>query len=337
MNLAELIVISPFTLVMAAILLLVVAAHYSLHLRTIRESRRLSRMLIAEAKKHVNQHFTVLVELDRKAESVLPLLEHLHAQDYAKLQVIVLVKHTAGKNASRQLASFKRRLGLKGLSVVMHKRGLTHETVLRRYAKGRFVMHLSTGMRLSPRFFINASYALLQRDTDVILPRMVIRPGLTIVSGFNALRAVWSAIIGHSGHKQVRPLQYGQVFKLNSLLAGKSFEHPSKRPFIDRFYVDATSEGFVWQQSLRAALIAFVSYAFVGAAVWFSFLLFENNAVEMVIVLLTALYLLSQLTFQSSLRGYTATDHVNMFLLTPFMPLYYLCKSVVRVARAARR
>lgn len=335
MNLNELIVISPFTLVMAAILLIVVAAHYSLHLRAIRESRRLSRDLITEAKKHVNQPFTVLVELDRKAESIFPLLEHLRGQDYGKLQVVVLVKHTAGKNATRQLASFKRRLGFRGLSVVTHKRGLTQDRVLRRYGKGRFVMRLNPGMRLSPRFFVNASYAALGSDADIILPRRVVRPGLALASGFGALRAMWSAILGRS--RRVDPLQYGALFKSKTLLAGKPLSQPKVRPFIDRFYVDATSEGFTWQQSLRAALIALASYSLAVVAVWLSFLLFEDNAVEMIMVLLGTLYLLSQLTFQLSLRGYSAVDHVNLFLLTPFMPHYYLGKSLVRVAKAARR
>lgn len=137
------------SIVIACLLFLFAVIQIAIDAIDIRRSRRLYKTLIAVAKSQNKQSFTVVVELTRQATTLLPLLDHLYQHNYSKLEVIVVIKHSAGKNARTVLERYRRANRIKGLKLVKHVRGLSNSDILRRYGSGSLAMMLGSDERLS--------------------------------------------------------------------------------------------------------------------------------------------------------------------------------------------
>lgn len=325
MKLSDLIVLTPLNITIAIVLLLGVIFHYLLYVRAIRENQILYKKLIIEAKKRATQSFSVVVELDRRAENIFPLLDSLEAQDYKKLQIVVIIKHTAGKNAFKLLSAYKRKSKSK-LTLVRHRRGMNTETIITRYATGRYFIRLTPGMRVSPNFFVNASYATLVSPNSIITPRQLDRPGRTLLSGFMALRTVWLSTFGQLRSRPFVPSTLeGVIFKTKP---STKDSHAAGHVLNERLYINLQRSAMLWPLKLRSALVSIFAYLAFGVGVLFSYVFFNDDTVTVTLLVVFLLALVSQIIFQASLRGYRFIDHLNLFLLTPLSPVYHFLISV---------
>ena len=107
-------------LIVAFVMIQIVSDTY-----TIRHSKRIARQLMLLAKQHNKESFTVLIELAKSPATILGLLDDIYAQEYPHLQVVVIVKQTAGKNALDTLEKYRRSFHRKNLRLVRHTRGST--------------------------------------------------------------------------------------------------------------------------------------------------------------------------------------------------------------------
>ena len=75
--------------------------------------RQVYAYLLRDARRRAQQPITVVVYLERRAETIMPLLTHLTSLQYEKLQVLVVVKQTAGSKAVAELQRYRRRQTMK--------------------------------------------------------------------------------------------------------------------------------------------------------------------------------------------------------------------------------
>lgn len=313
-----------------------VAIQIVIDARDIRRSKQLYRKMIKVAKKHSKQSFTVLVELSRNAGTIIPLLDHLYAQQYSKLEVIVVAKHTAGKNARTLLAQYRRTHRIKGLKIVKHVRGLSLQDILRRFGSGRFAMTLSADERLSDNFFVTASLETLLSDTAVaLLPRHHVRLATTITSAlqaqFNTLKQLTARVFGTK--TIIAPLTAGVIYKRSYLITNNPPQSTTVRLATNQLLyvsrsadVEKFSNYFV--QSIKKTMGAFVSVVGIIAsscviiAVAALIIFVDPHELWIVAIVVIALYIMTNLTMQIRTKGYSFVDRINLLLTIPIGLIY---------------
>jgi hypothetical protein len=147
--------------------------------RAVRAAGALNRLFIQSGKRQAQKSISVILHLDKRADSILPLLDQLFAQGYAKLEVIIVIKQTAGKNARTQLAAYKK-ANQANLRLVTYRAKLSDTDISSRYATSEFVMRLLPDMTLSKGFFTSISFDYLLSRADGITPRFYTRLDNTI-------------------------------------------------------------------------------------------------------------------------------------------------------------
>lgn len=183
-------IVPPIALPGIALLLLAVVLLQAHGNQQSRKLKRTRQLILQFARTHAAKKVTVAVELTRRADTILPMLDHLYEHDYRKLEIIVIIKQTAGSKARSALDSYRRKNQRKGLRIISHRKGLTPQLILRRYASGDLVVHLEPSDRLSPDFFPVASFHFIDPGLNVLLPQTSPRLDQTISSATGALLAL---------------------------------------------------------------------------------------------------------------------------------------------------
>ena len=278
--------------------------------------------LIKDARNKSRRSFTLVTSLTRRAETIIPLLDHLEGFRYKKLQVIVIVKQTAGPNAKRMLEAYRRRSGLH-LTIVKHRRGLSYETVVGRYATGDYVMQIDSTDRLSPRFFDLASQILYSTRVGALAIRNHLRPRRTF------LQAAWSLIYLFSGIGMVMGLNGNKkrqhvISKRKLIISGKTVE---ARPYLaEQLHIDVTLG--VIKLNLSSAYLSIA--AAVGALMVASYYLIGRftgpyeSSIFGIVALITIM--VCTITMMASLRGFKLIDYINMVLFVPLLPIFAINK-----------
>lgn len=331
----------PTTLVgiISAVLIgILVIARILQDMREVRRSRNLMRRLVNIGKLTSMQKFSAIVELDRRPDSIIPLLDHIYEQNYKGLQIIVVIKHTAGKNAQVYLGKYRRSNKRTNLRLVKHTAGLTVSDVVRKYATGQMIIRLDPDHRLSPNFFADLSLDFVTNQNVVIKPRLLNRPYKSIASGLKVHFTLWSQALGRhrmslanassvsSGfvYKKQQLAKQGQVvpvivsnrayimnqpnkIRLSSLVA-------SSLPETTRLFRSTT-----FSLGLLAVIAGIVTVGVITSL---------RDAIILMIVM-AALYFISALSIQLQTKGYSIWDHINLALLIPFGLLYGLLLVVI--------
>ncbi len=166
-------------IVVTAILLVTLIVTVARDMRAVRANRIIQRALIAAGKVRAQKKVSVIITLSKRADSIIPLLDHLLQQQYGKLEVIIVIKQTAGKHARTRLNAYKKKNTLP-LRIISYKAGMTTEVIARRYASGALIMTMSSETRLSRDFFKHVSIDAFVSKADVIVPARYARLDNTI-------------------------------------------------------------------------------------------------------------------------------------------------------------
>ena len=146
--------------------------------------RQLPKVRLQHSDEIAPKHkISVIVPLSRRAESLFETLDHLRAQNYEQLEVVVVVRQTAGKNAANTLRRYRRKHADLSLRIVKHKKGMDSRVLASRYARGEVVMELEPSYRLSPGFFAQSSAHFNVASLDELRPIVYKRAGNSITSG----------------------------------------------------------------------------------------------------------------------------------------------------------
>jgi len=300
---------------------------FALGARGARQTRYIYGQLLQGARQRALRRFTVIIPLTRRAETLFPLLDHLYEHGYGKLQIIVVVRQTAGRNAMRDLERYRKKHRRRLLRIVKYQRGMNTAAIASRYATGQYLLNLSQTSRLSPRFFEIVSQVLYATSTDALVVRSLVRPTRTF------LRAFWSLL---------ELLRTTKVASLNGSLprshvitsratAMSAAKVEPRMVAVQQFYIDDTELSEVptpsWRALLSIMCTAFLLVA-LGAAARFTI---EGSSPLIGWLLFVAVELAVFICLLQG-KGYRPIDHVNMLLFVPLVPLYAFGVAIVRGA-----
>lgn len=325
--------LSILTFLIGIVLLVVVGIKVYVDVKETRQSRRLHQLLIRMAKQISQQPISVIIELDRKADSIFTLIDHLYEQQYPKLEVVVIIKQTAGKKAQTQLINYRRRKNLKSLRIIKHKKGLTVTQTVSKYASGNLVVKLLANNRVSATFFSDVSLDSLSSTYSVIVPRTHIKLDTSVRSGMLAHISVWQRFFSRLRYERVlQVMTPGVVYNRKALIKGGI--KPSAPACVSRqAYVSTLgNEGGAPEFRLRKKYSVIVILGVIGLITVFS----AVNAEERIIlaIFLVSLYLVVHTGLQIGLKGYSLLDKVNLVLLTPFGLLSTLATLIMGVQKS---
>lgn len=325
--------VTPIGVAFMVFILATLSVHLVTTMRALKDQRRVQATLLRAAKLKARRSFTVLIHLSRRADSIWPLLDHLAHHNYRKLQVIVVVRQTAGSKAAATLRAYRRTMPALSLSIVTYRKGLLDADVIRRYGTGDYIMTMMPAMRLSPQFFTYLSYALVERPAAMLV-RYYRRPDRTLLSAFASLDALWRAIGYRMAHRthSIDALEPSIVMAKRALLAGQPVE--AKSVLFEDYGIDLTYAPVMpFISSRSSAVAATIIVAFGIVAAWLIIASTPVTVVPFVIALMACLYLFSSIIIMTSMKGYSTIQFLLLSSVVPFYPSYLILRTLIEGAR----
>ena len=319
---------------MSPIIALIVAAFLLILLQFIigtrgsLETRRIYTYLLNDARKRARRTFTAVVMLDRRAETIYPLLDHLYEQGYEKLQILVVIKQTAGSRAMGELQAYKRQNRRKGLKVVRHQKRMDHAKAAALFGTGEYVIPLVSSNRLSPRFFEVSSQVLSALRPHSLAVRSIVRPSHTFKHAFWALISLVRTVLA-TGSTRLLPSEL-------RITKRKPRKNSDETPLVyasSQFYsLEPSNARFVL--SWRVLLVAIVAGVLaLGSYIAMSMLL-DVALANLYIWIIIGTVEVAAVLCMLQVRGYRLVDFINLLLFIPIAPMYATGYSIIRIFRS---
>ncbi len=320
--------LNPTSLVALLIILVTLLLRLFMDARDVQIDARISQSLKQLGRKHAQQKVTIIVELSKRADSITPLLDHLFSDPYKKLEVIVLIKHTAGKNAKRQLQLYRQRRQIKNFRLVSARAGMSIKDVVRQYSAGKLVISLTTDQRLSKNFYANISVDFMFTQPDVILPRQSTRLSCTIISALESQVVMWKQFVTRKPNVATLNILPGIVYSRKALLT------MSKKSLV----VARSRFGYISQHGNTQYTVAqrlYVVLAVIVAAVLTAFIINTPEALFLTCIFIGA-YLLTYLGNMSKIPHYSLLERLCLVLIAPLLITYLFVIAVARIGSKLR-
>lgn len=258
-----------------------------------------------------------IIELKRSADTILPLLDHLGEVSDGRAEVVILVYHTAGPRAQVQLQGYRRRHTDIRLRIVRRHKGMDMERLIRQYTRGTALMQIDTDTRLSRRFGRAAETAFSDLTVSFAVPYQHVPLDRRITTGIQAGIGQWRHLA-----RQLFDAPTAHGFTKGILYRKTHLLRPTKHPrtqymtnaavlsTVNSPFTDDTPETAVSQSFRFGAPLAVI--AFVAA-----FATIELRALDL--TYLVGLYGAGYVVSQFGMRHYSAIDHLNLLLISPFV------------------
>jgi hypothetical protein len=296
-------------------------------MRHVTRTNRRNQALIDDAKRRANKQWTIVTTLERRAETLYPFLDNAYEQS-SKLDVIVIIKRTAGTRAAATLRAYAKQRK-RSIVIITHKAGMKPVSVAQKYAKGSFVMVMRPTDMLTRRSIENLSIEFAAApDVDGLHVRSYVPTTRTLLSGFVASVHMHYHEPLHTAYKRQALLKQNQRLQ-TSQLAGLMLD-PLQLPIT---YAAALS--YYARRMHLAKAYAIV----VGTAIFFAALIALTDTISqtVVIAVLLVCYLFNTLTQLIELRAYTAAHIANVLILTPLYAVFTFCLATTRILTTRRR
>jgi hypothetical protein len=305
--------------------------------RAVNQVAQLNRLLIKAGRARLKTGVSVVLELNRKADTIIPLLDHIAEQSYKKLEVIIVIKQTAGKNARLTLTRYKRAHPEVQLRLINFKAGMTLTEIVRRYAQKPLVMTLSADQRLSPDFFSHISVDYALEHPDRIIPR---RMGMLDNRLRTALAAYATAITKTASTTEILP---GIVYKRASLLRASKSEptavNSSTYVMAPTLSVKSALSRSLSTSRLNWPLTLLVLTALSGLIYTGISLKLSDQLFLLALIIGVAVFM--YITDLVGIKAYSPLEKMSLILLSPFFMLYrgisYLWEVILTFARALKQ
>jgi hypothetical protein len=326
-------VLSPAIIGAVVIACLCIVAQIVADVRRVAASRRLYGELFTQLRRQQAKPVTVVIDLRRAAETILPLLNHLQQQKYAKLTVIVILRQTAGSRAQAKLATYRRTKHYPQLRLVKHRKGMTILSVVRRYAPRGLVTQLTASDRVGRDFFFQASLQFADVRVGAVLPRIQMILTTRLSSAFQAVTFVWNDF----KKSLMTPLpldetiQPGAIYRVKALLGGTL---PTTRTIYSQTiylhrqphtnFLEESAAGFGQLHAKTSWLIVVFALLCLYSAV------VSGGTLG---YFLLALYCLLFGFRLGAIKGYSPLDKLTLVLFSPLSVLFFVGVGVVGLIR----
>jgi hypothetical protein len=267
---------------------------------------------------------TILIDLRRRADTIIPLLNNLATQRHKRLDVLIIMKHTAGKNARPTLEQYQAAHPELHLMIMPHQKG----TSMIQYAHGTattdVVMQMTDKQLLSDNFLTLAALPFIDHRISVVQPRSHIVTGNSLASACHAVMATWQhffRLVRVAG-QPLNTLQPGFIYRRSDLLASFSTS-PLYRPQLAIRTAATTS----WRDLMSttaprhlAARVTLVTINIVMVALLATSALFAIHKEQsgFLFGFLIGCYVVHYGLIQLSLRGYSIRENINIIFFAPF-------------------
>jgi hypothetical protein len=317
---------TPLAFVVITVLAFAATVKIVKDIKDVRASRRTHGLIMRYMTKKNVPKISIVVELRHVASTIFPLIDHLYQHNYPGLEVIVVVKQTAGKYAHAKLSYYRRKHQRKSLRIVKHSKGMDTSVVVRRFASSPFVMKLKPTDRLSEKFFNDLSLELLNNEVSIFVPRTHVIVGKTLVSALYAVNAMWKHTMSglrSTVSMQDKTVEDGKIYRRRDLLKGSELQSMYvSRVAVHRASVESwrvllaqsSSRSLRLMQSkkVRAFAIAGIAVSVgLGAYLW-------NQDVLLLAELILAIYLIAYTRLLLGLKGYSMLERLSLLLFAPF-------------------
>lgn len=332
---------TPISIAITCLIVLFVIFQIYIDYREISKNNRLYRELLAIAKKTSERSFTVVIELYDNVNSILPLINHLYGHGYEKLEVVVVIKKTANKNARVILNRYKKANDLKQFKIVSEVLNQGMEGVLRRNCTGVLALIMDKDDRLSKRFFELASVeALYAENHMIVVPRYHIRLNETITSALQAQTSVLYQLFFRLFRFKVPiwPLHTGIIYNRQAILIDEVRKdvvktYVSQRLFISspakkkmrEYFASSINEVVRILGTVKRFIALMVLLAIAATGVFF----IKPNDLNLLIGFFAMAYIFGCITMQLRLNGYSVIDRINLALITPFSLMFVITVSIL--------
>lgn len=327
------ILLTPIGGLLLGLVVVAVLLHIVVTNRSLVETGRVQKSLLAAAKRRALGPMTVVVELRRRAESLYEFLDHLAAHQYPKLEVVIVIRQTAGRRARADLQRYRKESDLK-IKLMTYKKGMTDAHVAQRSTTGQTIIRLDPAMRLSPRFFEYVAYAFAS-PVEALRVRQYRRPEKTLISVWRSLSSLWGALFMHLAWRKPRIFEgLNQGMPVRRRFVSRSQTYPGQTVLFDNFGIDMTAIPYQqrplpwWTRAVFAALVSVVLYGV--------YVIFQTTPAEMIRLiggLVFAVYLVSSIILLSSFKGLTGYERAAVIALMPFYPLYGIIRAIMEIVR----
>jgi hypothetical protein len=320
--------VTPTSIVALFIVVVTLLLRLFMDARDIQADAKIAQNLRNLGRKHAQQKVTVVVELGKRADSITPLLDHLFSSPYKKLEVIVLIKHTAGKNAKRQLELYRQHRQIKNLRLVSARAGISIKDVVRRYSTGKLVTTLTADQRLSKNFYTNISVDFVFSQPDVVLPRRSVRLSRTVTSALQSQIVMWMQFVTRSPIATTQKMLPGIIYSRKALLAT-----PRKSLVVTR-----SRFGYISQPANTRHTVAqqlYLVLALIVAAV-LSALIANTPEVLLLACIFMGAYLLTYIGSLSKIPHYSLLERLCLVLIAPLLITYLFVIAVARIGSKLR-
>lgn len=320
----------PQTLIISFFALILILFKISNDIKEVRSVQRIRRLTTAFVSTHNTPHITVLIDLNRSAEAIYPLIDHLYGQDYKNLEVIIIIKHTAGKYAQTKLAAYRRTNKLKQLKLAKHTKGMTNDTFIRNKATGELIMTLSIHDRLSPNFFKNVALEALDSTATVIAPRQHIAIDTSFASAQQASTGIWASILSrlNTQHHISAHMHSGHVYRRSALI-NHSMQHIDHHVTIPTVQAAIITSGRNTIQKTGKRPLAH-AYLIIILVV----LMYLSNSTSTLIIqmiLLSTIIAFGMAVFK--IKEYSIIQKATLILFTPFCVFITIAAHLNRSSR----
>lgn len=326
-------IIPPTILIicLGVIIFVVLAFKLSADVREVRRSRRLYKKLIEIAKKTSRKTISVVIELNQNADRLIPLLDSLYAESYPKLEVIIVIKHTAGRTAQAKLKYYRQKNHHKKLKLVKHVKGLDASDVIKKYASGYLVVPLVVGSKLSRHFLDDVSIDSLSSSRDVMAVRIIPALSNSLTSAMVAHFGIWRIFFASVRPKKVNKIQAGFVYRRQSIKDDKISE--GLIPYVaHNATIVTTSKVLTSNNYMRQALVSIAKQAskwyvlttlalgLIGLTALFVLMGADDGRILVGFIFIT--YVITHVGLVLSIKSYSVKDRASLALLAPFAAIY---------------
>jgi hypothetical protein len=312
-------------IIAACLLVLFVAIQVMIDSFDINTTKRLYKQLVQIGKDHSRKSFTVVITLRKRAESIQPLLEHIYSLGYKELQVLVILKHSAGKNAQSKLMSMRRKNKWQGMRISSYKKGQSHQEVMHRYAKEGLVIELLPDSRLTPGFFDDMSYERLLNPQGTIVLKQQHQLDVSLTSAFDAHFELWTSlypfVLKHVKRNRSSTPLFATIITPARSLTGRSFAVSSIQAIAKHLSLAKIASGVV----ILSAIGVILSHAL------------EQNDIITLIAIIVVAYAVTYSINMLRQKARSITDRISLMLLSPFALIYGVvlttCAAVLYISR----
>ena len=273
--------------------------------------------LLTLGKKHSERSITVILKAAGSKPDTIALLDHLRRQSYTNLQILVIPRSRTNKRAVAYLQTYRREHSTMNLRIVTTKARITDQTIISRYVRTDLSCYMAVTDRLPHGFFERVSYEF----TDPTLAQLQVpylpRPNRSIAS----LAYTWQTI----RHITIASLlsKTPNIERTMSIML-RSAQAQSKQTPAHLARQARLSFGLMMDVSSRKndSLMTAANIA-IAALLVAGFIVIRSSDWFTTAVVLTAIYIITNILWMLPLRGYTPYQRFLLILGLPFSIFYY--------------